>query len=479
MEPTSTASTRFAGRALWALFAANVYRAATQSITTDEAFTYSHFVRPPLKETLGIYDANNHVLNTLLTKASLRFLRLSEFSLRLPSVLFGGLYLWAVYRLARRVFGSGVFFVAAVALLSLNPLVLDYLSAARGYGMALALWMWALEFFLEYLEQAPGAGDGLLSRAGICLGLAAAANLAFAFPVVALFVAFCLTAVLWKRTSAGTLAEQLAVPAALAAFLILVLPLSHVEPENFYFGGASLRDTVRSLALLSVYHTRRVAAFPAAMGDPKTIARAACIGMGALVVVAVCAAVAALRRREKGRTAGLLLLTSGAMALGLAFLVAAHRVGGMRYPLNRTGLYFIPIATLAGLALIARTNLLPVRAAAGLFAVVLGAQYLTQFTTRVYAEWSGEAESEALVQALIRDAHGRPVAIAASGTEEPVLSFYRVRYRQGNWQMVEGGLPDRHFDYYVLTHDDAALVEKRHLRIIYKDLWLTLARSDS
>ena len=83
MEPTSTASTRLGGGALWALFAANVYRAATQSITTDEGLTYNLFVHPQLKDTLHIYDANNHVLNTLLTKVSLTVLRLSEISLRL------------------------------------------------------------------------------------------------------------------------------------------------------------------------------------------------------------------------------------------------------------------------------------------------------------------------------------------------------------------------------------------------------------
>lgn len=477
MEPTSTASTRLAGGALWALFAVNVYRAATQSITTDEAFTYNHFVRPPLKETLSIYDANNHMLNTLLAKASLTVLHLSEFSLRLPSLLFGGLYLWAVYRLARRAFGSGAVFIAAVALLSLNPLVLDHLSAARGYGMALALWMWSLEFLLEYLEQAPGAREGLLNRAGLCLGLAVTANLAFAFPVAALGGAFCLTAVLRQRTSPGRLAEQLVVPAVLVAFLILVLPLSHAEPENFYFGGASLQDTVHSLDAISLYHTRLVFAYPKAISRIEVIDPAARIGLSALVIVALFAAVAALRRREKGRTTGLLLLVSGTMTLGLALLVTAHRVAGMRYPLSRTSLYFIPIVTLAGLVLAARANRWPVRAAAGLFAAVLTAQYLTQFTVRTYAEWTGEAEAKALVQALIRDAGGRPVSIAAGGAEEPVLTFYRERRRQRNWQPVERGLPDRNFDYYVLTVDDAALVEKRHLRIIYQDQSLTLARS--
>jgi 4-amino-4-deoxy-L-arabinose transferase-like glycosyltransferase len=477
MEPTSTASTRLASGALWALFVSNIYRAATQSITSDEAFTYNHFVHPRLKETLNVYDANNHVLNTLLTKISLIFLPLTEFSLRLPSLLFGGLYLWAVYRIARRVFGSGGFFVAAVALLSLNPMVLDYLSAARGYGMALALWMWALVFLMEFLEQPPGAREGLPIRAGLCLGLAVAASLPFAFPVVALGGSFCLMALFWKRTSVWKLAEQLVVPAVLVAFLLLILPLSHAEPENFYFGAASLGETIRSLDALSFYHTRAASVLPRAIAGLHVIDPAACAGLSALAIIALFAAVAAFRRREKGRSAILLILVSGTMAVGLALLVAVHLLGGLRYPLCRTGLYFIPIATLAGLTLAARMNYRPLRVAAGVFAVVVTAQYLTQFTVRMYGEWRSEAEAEALVQALIRDAGGRPASIAAGGAEEPVLSFYRDRYHQKNWEPVERGLPEHQFGYYVLTGNDAGLVEKRHLRIIYKDLELTLARA--
>src|SRR5471032_3022245 len=153
MEPDSTASTKTAQALLAALFAVNVYRAATQSVTPDEARTYNRFVGPPLREAFRVMTANNHVLNTLLAILSTSYFHLTDLALRLPSVLCGGLYLWAVYRLSRRTFGTGLLCLAAVALLSLNPLVLDYLSAARGYGMALAFWMWALELMLEYLES--------------------------------------------------------------------------------------------------------------------------------------------------------------------------------------------------------------------------------------------------------------------------------------------------------------------------------------
>jgi hypothetical protein len=341
--------------------------------------------------------------------------------------------------------------------------------------MALALWMWALECLLLYLDAAPGAREGLLYRAGLCLGLSVVANLAFAVPVAALGGAFCITALLWKRASAPVLAERLLVPAVVLAFLLLVLPVSHAEPEHFIWGCNSLRETVGSLAMLSVYHTR--SSYPAAIASLGAIVSAACVGVTALLAAGLCAAVAALRRREKGSTAALLLLASGAMALSLGLVMAAHRMGGVPYPLSHTALCFIPMATLAGLALTARTGTRPLRAAAGLLAALILAQYLSQFSLRVYTEWVSESESGALVQALMRDAGRRPVSIAAGGAEEPVLSFYRERYRQRNWEQIVRGLPDRYFDYYVLTSEDAALVEKRHLRIIYKNPWLTLARS--
>ena len=68
----------------------NVYRAATQSVTIDEAFTYNAFLAGPVDDLFTKYDANHHILNSLLAKLSISLLGLSELTLRLPSLL-GGL----------------------------------------------------------------------------------------------------------------------------------------------------------------------------------------------------------------------------------------------------------------------------------------------------------------------------------------------------------------------------------------------------
>src|SRR5690348_15294868 len=80
MESSSTVwISRAAVILLVALFAVNVYRAATQSITADEAVTFVRWVRPPLRDLIPQpYDPNNHVLNSVLVKRSVGLFRLSE-----------------------------------------------------------------------------------------------------------------------------------------------------------------------------------------------------------------------------------------------------------------------------------------------------------------------------------------------------------------------------------------------------------------
>ena len=71
------------------LFAANIYKAWTLGITIDEAFTYLNYVSGPFSAVFTEPGYNNHALNTLLCKLSVAVFGLSEFTLRLPSVLCG------------------------------------------------------------------------------------------------------------------------------------------------------------------------------------------------------------------------------------------------------------------------------------------------------------------------------------------------------------------------------------------------------
>src|SRR6185295_10836377 len=115
----------------------------------------------------------------------------------------------------------------------LNPLVLDYMSAAQGYGMALAFWMWGLELLLECLEW---FSSRKLKLAGVCLGLSFSASLAFAAPAVALVTVFAFSG--RRRIPAGD-RWHLPLYFLITAFIFLAIPLNQADAGIFSYGGAN------------------------------------------------------------------------------------------------------------------------------------------------------------------------------------------------------------------------------------------------
>jgi dolichyl-phosphate-mannose-protein mannosyltransferase len=446
MERTSTASIKVARWFLAALVAVNLYRALTQSVTPGEAWNYNRYIAPPLAEAFSRFDINNHVLNSLLVRISSARLHVTELVLRLPSVLAGVLYLWVVYRLARRWFGGGLAFLAVIGLLTLNPLVIDALSEARGYGMALACWMWALELILETLES---FSVQKLNLSAMCLGLSVVASLAFAAPACALLVVY----LLWSRRSA------VALIAFLTAFVLLVIPLNHAEWNTLAVGATSLRQTINELTALSLGTSLKV------------FGAMARVALALLAFVGLAAAVRHWRRQD-----GALLAFSGAtLALTLVLLLAAHICVHTPFP-QEGAVYLIPLTALLVTAAILKgkhkTAQIAFLSFSGLFLV----RYLSEFPIGAYTAGKEFSGGRTLAKTLRERVGPGSARIGASPDAESIMNYYRTRYRQGNWQLNErqalGGL----YDYYVLTPADTPLIEQRHLHVIYHDAGLTLAQ---
>jgi Dolichyl-phosphate-mannose-protein mannosyltransferase len=205
------------------LFSLNVYQAARLSILPEEANAYVRFVQPRIREVVREYDPRNQVLNTLLIKRTVGLFRLSEFSFRLPAVLAVGFYFWAVYRVSRRLFGSGPVFVIAVAVLVLNPLVQGHLWAAGGDAIGLALWMWGLERLIS------GKGRDW-NVAGLLLGLSVAASFGFVLPSLVLMGAW----LAWARER-WLVVDRVILTSVAAAFVLLAVPFSRADSGTVDF----------------------------------------------------------------------------------------------------------------------------------------------------------------------------------------------------------------------------------------------------
>ena len=469
-----------AGLFLAGLAGVNAYRAATQSITADEAFTYNHFAGGD--EPVKVYDANHHVLFTWLARASVTCFGLPEFTLRLPAVLAGFFYLAGVFLLSRRLFCSPGLFLLSAASLSLNPFLLDFLSAARGYGLALALFLWAFYLLARDLETASEAAPGRTRPAALCLALAMAANLNFAVPAAALAGVFSLAAA-WRRPPFARrllgLAGQFLALGLLPAAALLAWPLRTASRSNFYVGVETLRQTLQGAVFYSFCHAAPQApsALQNLLWDVSSWFVPAALGLGA----AWCAGlIARAARREGRRPEGpeIVLLLAGGTALGaLALLVLAKHGLRLGYPVDRTALYWIPLFTLLCLGLIGASRgrgllLAALGLAPAAFLAAACVQYALQFNLRYYAQWHYDAGTKQIVN-LIRARQAQQskpkVRVRATWLFEPSLNFYRQRYRLVWLERLTREGPEGEADYYVLEGDDLGLLDRRGLRVLYRD----------
>jgi hypothetical protein len=427
---------------LVALFAVDIYRAATQGITVDEAFTYQHFVAPPFAQVMTSYDVNHHVLNSLLAKLTTSLFGTSELTLRMPSLLGGLIFLIAVRAIVLRVFSPG-WALAAFGLLSLNPFTLDYLSAARGYGLALGFLFSAFWFLLQRKWYG----------AGICLGLAAGANLSFLYPIAGLLAAAAL--VDGSRKTLVVFLERIVVPFVVLPFVLYVLPLSRANPEQFAFSPPTLRA---SLWYLVTYTFAR---------NQVPLTRWVLQGCEMLVVLVLAASAVGwvVIRLNKPSTLldRLILLNAGGMLLCLAITWLAHVTVGAGYPYSRTGVYWPVMLTLGGAALVERFVRWPILrwTAWGLVALCL-AGFVYEFETGYYEEWRFDAASKRIANLILEKAGNGPVRIACSGILQHGLRFYSGLYH-AKWQIIED--PHADGEFHVLLHQDY----RPELKLLYRD----------
>jgi hypothetical protein len=482
---------------LLAVFSVNVYRAWTQSVTTDEAFAYNLFLKGSWSNLIGPYDASNHVLYSILAKTSITLFGLTEFTLRIPSLLGGLLYLLAVFRLSRRLLGEGWLRLLALALLCLNPHLMDFMSAARGYGLALGLFLWALDQALEYVE-APAGRDGaapqraLVPMVAFGLGLAVSANLTLLLPAAGLGAVFLLALIFDKELGGADRAARrwwlamwrFVTPAALTAYAILVLPIGIAGRNSFYVGELTVRDSMVGLAEQSLFH-HPLSGFMARVLPGPGLWYPVLMVMAPLVLAATALAcvVAASRwgrlrsfRRLEG-TDQFLLLGGGSLLVSVALLEVAHSLFGLPYPCRRTGLYLVPLLVLAAIALWAsirkhRLASILVGTPLGALALLALVHFLAYFQMNHYGEWRFDRSNKQMVQS-IRDRQRiepRPkVRVGCSWVFEPSLNFYRERYRLTWMEPATREGPEGSYDYYILLLNDSSLVARRGLRVLYTD----------
>ena len=358
-----------------------------------------------------------------------------------------------VYRLARRWFGEGLRFLSVVGLLTLNPMVIDALSEAHGYGMAMAAWILALELILQATQQFNVRN---LNLAAVCLGLSVVASLAFAAPACALLG----VAMLWFKGERDPDGRRPYLPHLmfLTMFVLMTIPVNRAQWATLGIGATSLRQTLNEVTALSLGTSLKVLAAVVRVG----------------VAIAALAGVLVALRHWRDRREALLAMTGAVLPLTLLLLLIAHRFLRTPFP-QQGGIYLLVIIFVFISAILLNKRSNPVQVGYLVLSGLILLRYASLFPFGAYVACGPYSGGRTVAKMLRKTVGTSNVRVGVSRDAEPILNYYRVRYRQANWQPEAKSL-DAPYDYYVLTPVDAQLIEQRHLHVIYRDTGFALAR---
>lgn len=136
------------------LFVYSAIRSSTVCLTIDEAFTFQRYIKNSafFPQEYDMHTANFHMLNTWLTIICSKLFGIAEWSIRLPSVLAHGVFLFFTAKFALKS-KQGWSVVALFILLNVHPYMLDFFSVTRGYGLLMAFVAGSLWYVCEFFTK--------------------------------------------------------------------------------------------------------------------------------------------------------------------------------------------------------------------------------------------------------------------------------------------------------------------------------------
>jgi len=489
-------------------FGVAVYRAKVQTIAHDEALTYEWFLDQGVYEVLR-YNAANHILQTLLVKPIVKIFGVSEFTLRIPTLFGAAVYLIAVYLLCRKLFGDGLVMVLSTAMLALNPQVLDFMAAARGYSLGLAGLAVAMYAFARLADRGRFDPNDKEWRwgcaiASISLALSVAASFTNIVPATCLALSFTFVALdgfaavsQFRGRAAREFAKYFIFPGVAVGFCVLWPFLIQARLAQTKIQLEKASDAVRDVFNASFLYIwtedvfNSLGAAPAVAGSwqERVTQLGANFLLPLLFAFVLFGLVLAFRTRPESRKnqRALCLIFASAAIGSVVLIVLLHITTKVNYPFSRYCLFFVPLFTIAGV-LAAReiSSRFPsaiLKGAGLLVAAAVVSDYAVAFNVKSFRYNAYDSISRDLYQAIEKDALSRGLTnVRVGGTwwYEPEINFYRLRYR-ARWMLpydikdrsyvwqTPNSLAPGDYDYFVFIPASDPHLTGRILRTIFHD----------
>jgi hypothetical protein len=444
-------------------------RAANRGITHDEALSYAVFLSKPWWQATGYSPLQqSHSLLVVLSKLFATVLPASALTIRLPSILAGGLFAAMVGRLLYTVVQDRRWALAGVAAIALNPYLLDFFSIARGYGLMLALLATGSALLLP--TETPCSSKRLVV-ASITLGLAIAAVQVAIVPVSAV-IAACFVVDLVRSEPRQALRRTFVLSAAtvLSALPFVLRPALHFSRADYFIGAPSIDLWFASLVRGGWSYSHPYLR----SWTEVTVLELAIFAVASTIAVGVLAKAVHLFRTQRASADTRTFIWIGVtMAAAFLIAVAVHVISGTPYPQGRTAIYWIPWLIVAAVILFSnRSAPTSLRLVGACLLAALLVNNVLRLGVRTYADWQYDGGTPRIIERILED-HARTqrdVSIAGSWELQPSVNFYRTIWHL-NWlaPMDRTAAPPPGYDYYAFTETDRHYVDSLGLSVIYVD----------
>jgi uncharacterized membrane protein len=491
------------------VFGVTIFRAWSQSIAHDEALTYEWFLEGGINHLLT-FNTTNHVLFTIIAKFFVKVFGVSEFSLRAPSLLGAAVYLGFTYFLSRKLFGEGILLPLSVALLCLNPLIMDFMAAARGYCLGMAFLAAAMYFMARLtngdsfdLEEAAHLRE--CAVISVLLALSVVSCLTNLFPAVSLTLSLAVIALRGRlnlreldNRSVRNFAQYLILPGLSVGAIILWPFLIQARPALFNMGlhhaSEALRDLFNSSFLYKWtgdIYSSSLGAIPPTPGSWQQ--RLSDLGVYVILPLifsfVFLSLIFMLRPHSESASRQILhfQLFGIAAIVCVVLTLLLHVIVKVNYPVSRTCLYFIQLFTISALLSARELRLRFPRSRFHPIGWIIIAAVLFDYgislNTAYFRYNAYDIISRQLFKTISDDARARGLTgVRVGGTwwYEPEINFYRRRYgtewmmpydvkdRSYNWESPNS-LSPADYDYFVFTPaSDPGLTGPR-FKTIFRD----------
>ena len=350
--------------------------------------------------------------------------------MRLPALLGGLLYIFATYRLTALLTRSGVLSWSLFACFVYNPFIVDYLVAARGYGL------------VSDDEEVHGS---LWRAAGIsaCVALAICANFSFGIAGGSLLlVTGLIHGLRLRRRATGPMewaqaAASFAVPALLILLVLAGSALTRLPRDQLFWGSTSFTEAWVEIrhACWDELNPNLVNPLLAAVLESgrRELFRALSI-VGVVYLFLILGG----GRKLQGKPTRSRLRLAGAIGLVVLLAVSAHwlqfKLFKIPLPLERTSIWFVPLATaFVGVVVSIRPfhRIAAVVHGCGVAILLFAGVYsIGELRDTHFNEWKNDADIWAAYGTVVELCHRLEVREVAAGQNLATsYNFYRDVYK--------------------------------------------------